>query len=96
MRGNESVKFTDISADTSAFELKGGAYTLDVVATFGGGSVALERLGPDGSTWLTLESALTITAAGSSGAVALPPGSYRLNLTTASAVYATVTRVPGE
>jgi hypothetical protein len=39
--------------------VKGGAYGLSVVATFGGGNVQLQLLGPDGSTWLNVGSAIT-------------------------------------
>lgn len=96
MRGQQAVSFSNISATTAAFTLRGGAYTLDVQATFGGGSVTLQRLGPDGTNYITADAAASVTAAGTTGAMALPPGQYRLLVTTATAVYATVARVPGE
>jgi hypothetical protein len=94
MRSPEAVLFSNISATPAAFLLEGGAYVLDVVATWGGGSVTLNRLGPDGSTYLAAVTALTAT--GTSGAVALPKGRYQLAIATATAVYASVVRVPGE
>lgn len=94
MRAPESVAFKNISATPAAFTLSGGVYVLDAVATWGGGSLTLQRLGPDGST--LLDAATALTANGTSGAIALPPGSYRLTIATATAVYVTVVRVPGE
>jgi hypothetical protein len=87
----ESRQFAGISATTGAFTLKGGRYSLVVTATFGGGNVQLQTLALDGSTWITLGSA--ITAAGNQ-TYDLPPASYRLGITTATAVYASLTNVP--
>lgn len=94
MRALDGVHFSNISATPAAFNLRGGVYALDVIATWGGGSVTLSRLGPDGSTYLTAATALT--ANGTSGGVALPPGTYELIIATATAVYASLTRIPGE
>ncbi len=93
MRGQESVKFSNIAATTSAFELRGGRYLFTAVATFGGGSVGLETLAADQTTWLTCLTALTVAG----GAVLdLAPGQYRFTVSTATAVYASVARVPLE
>lgn len=73
--------------------LLGGAYCLDVVAT-GAGSVTLQRLGPDGATWITAATALTAT--GTSGSLALPTGTYRITVAGLTAVYASLTPTPGE
>lgn len=94
MRAHDAHTFSNISADTAEFALTGGVYVVDAVATWGGGSITLERLGPDGTTWLTAVTALT--ANGVSAASALPPGQYRVAVATATAVYVTVVRVPGE
>lgn len=89
----ESKSFSNISASTAAFALLGGKYAIAALATFGGGSVKLQALGPDGSTYLSLSSASDFTAAG--GAVVdLPPGQYRFTIATATAVYTSVTRIP--
>jgi hypothetical protein len=70
----DSQSFTNIAATTSAFPLKGGTYTVDVIgSTFG--TVTLQRLGPDASTYLT---ALTAFAANGSANVTLPPGQYKV------------------
>lgn len=93
MRAQEAVKFENIAATTSAFVLNGGRYQFAVTATFGGGSVGIEMLGPNGSSWLLVATALT-----AAGVVTyeLPPGQYRVVIATATAVYVTIVRVPGE
>lgn len=93
MRAHESVKLSNIAATTAAFILNGGDYMLLVVATFGGGNVVLEALGPNGSTWLPIHTALT--ANGVTG-FSIPPGQYRLAITTATGVYVGINRIPGE
>jgi hypothetical protein len=87
----QSFQFTNIAATTAGFVVKGGSYGLSVVATFGGGNVQLQLLGPDGSTWLSVGSAVTANGFAS---LTLPPGTYRIAITTATAVYAALTSVP--
>jgi hypothetical protein len=89
----DSKSFSNISATTSSFELFGGYYFVAVVATFGGGNVELQLLGPDQSTWLSAPTALKLTAAGTIAGY-LPPGLYRFAITTATAVYCSVAGVP--
>ena len=89
----DSQEFSNISASTSAFKLQGGYYVVAAVATFGGGSVELQALGPDQSTWLSLPTALKLTAAGMIAGY-LPPGQYRFAITTATGVYCSVAGVP--
>jgi hypothetical protein len=91
--GQEGVAFSNISATTAAFPLNGGRYACVVTATFGGGSVKLQTLAGDGSTWISLSSATDFTVAGV-GAADLPPGQFRFTIATATAVYCSVTRVP--
>lgn len=95
MRGNEAVRpFANAAAGTSAaFELMGGAYVLDFVAT-GTGTVDLQRLGPDGATYFAVIT--QITANGTSGSIALPPGQYKVVVATFTAIYVSITRIPGE
>jgi hypothetical protein len=70
------VAFSNIAATTAAFTLSGGTYQLTVVgATFG--TVTLQVLGGDGSTWLTAQTAF---AANGTASVNLAPGSYRFAL----------------
>lgn len=85
--GSDSQVFKNISATTAAFALIGGKYMLTCSATFGGGSVTLQTLPADGSTWLT--AATAITAAGTA-VVDLPPGQFRFAVATATAVYVSV------
>lgn len=93
MSAVDGTSFSDISAATGEFYLKGGYYMVAAVATWSSGNVELQMLGPDGSTWLSAPTALKLSA---NGAIAgyLPPGQYRFNVTTATAVYCSVTAVP--
>jgi hypothetical protein len=90
---SEGKVFTTISATTAAFPLTGGKYAASATATFGGGSVKLQTLLADGSTWQSVSSVTDFTAAGF-GTVDLPPGQYRFTIATATAVFCAVTRVP--
>ena len=75
-RIDENQKFSNINATTAVFNLDGGKYCVDVIAsTFG--TVTLQRLGPDGSTYLT---ALTAFAANGTANADLPPGQYKVAL----------------
>ena len=80
----EKQEHSNISATTSAFTLRGGQYGATVIATFGGGSVTLQRLAMDGATWVTC---LTAFTAAGYASVNLPSGSYRWAIATATAVY---------
>ena len=79
----ENFKFINISATTAPFTLRGGNYGLTCHATFGGGSVALQRLSTDGTTYVTVLTALTADGYGNAN---LPSGTYQLLITTATAV----------
>lgn len=110
MRAPESNSLSQVAAGVSAaFPLEGGQYLASVVATgiSGSNTVELQRLGPDGSTWLSLsasfnnagtEADLVIGKFSANGAKLLPlaPGNYRWNVTTATNTFAEVQRVPGE
>lgn len=93
MRGTESIKFSNISATPAAFALDGGLYELAGVATWSAGNIELQGLGPDGSTYLSAPTAMKLTANGKIQGY-LPPGQYKLIITTSTAVYATISRVP--
>jgi microcystin-dependent protein len=84
--------FSNISANTSPFKLSGGQYGIDVVATFGGGSVKPQKLLGDGSTYASVSSGTDFSAAGYA-TINLPKGSYRLTIATATAVYASIARI---
>jgi hypothetical protein len=81
----DEAKFSNISATTAPFVLKGGQYGVTVTATFSSGTVTLQRLGPDGSTYVT---ALTAFSSAGFATAYLPQGTYRFAIATASAVYA--------
>ena len=95
MNVTESVLFT--SALPGPFTLKGGRYLFSVTATFGGGSVALQGLLPDGTTFATVPdvagNAVSLTAAGWK-TVDLTPGQYKITIVTATSVLANATSVP--
>lgn len=86
----ENFPFSNISATTSPFILRGGNYGLTCHATFGGGNIALQRLATDGSTFVTVITALTADGYASAN---LPSGSYRLAITTATGVYCDVVAI---
>ena len=88
----DGAVFANISATTAPFRLGGGRYNAAVLATFGGGSVMLQALGPDGTTWLSI-GASSDFAANDIATVDLAPGQYRL-IATATGVSCSVWRVP--
>lgn len=84
MRAGQAVRFDNISVTTGNFTLYGGDYQIAVVATFGGGNVVLEQLGPDNVTYFAMHSVIT---ANGTTRVQVPPGVYRFRITTATAVF---------
>lgn len=86
------VSFSGLSATPAAFTVLGGLYAFAVAATFGGGNVDLQMLMPDGTTY---ESVLTtVVTANGQRLVDLPPGTYKVVITTATAVQGSLIRVP--
>jgi hypothetical protein len=87
----DGVSFSGLSATPSAFTLLGGKYMLAANATWGGGSLTLSVLMPDGTTYVTAATALS-----ADGVVVanLPPGTYELIIATATAVQGSLIRVP--
>jgi hypothetical protein len=88
--GIEIQKFSNISATTASFTLRGGQYAVTAYATWGGGSATLQRLAVDNATWVNC---LTAFSADGFATVNLPSGTYRIAIATASAVYIDVTSV---
>ena len=79
-------KWSNISATPATFALRGGLYTLTVMATWNStGTVTLQRLAPDASTYVT---ALTAFSANGYATAQLPSGTYKLTIATATAIYA--------
>lgn len=93
MRAIDGTSFSNISATTSGFALGGGLYGVDMVAT-GTGTLTLQKLGADGSTWVACFTGVTTTT--SYNSVWLPAGTYRLAVATFTAVYANIRRIPEE
>lgn len=86
----DNKTFNNLSATPSAFHLYGGQYAVTVHATFGGGSVTLQRQAADGATFVTCLTAFTTDGYAT---VNLPAGTYQLTIATATAVYADVSSV---
>jgi hypothetical protein len=79
---------------TAPFTLDGGQFTGIATATWGGGNVALQILAADGVTYVTVAaftSAVTVRLT-----LLLPAGQYRFLVTTATAVYISLTNRPLE
>ena len=83
----ENFPFKNASTTQGPFILRGGNYGMTVHATFGGGSVTLQRLAPDGVTFVTV---LTAFAADGYASANLPAGTYQIAIVTATAVYVDV------
>lgn len=82
---SNGFKVSGASATQGPFELLGGKYGVSAVATFGGGTVKLQILGPDGSTYISIGSTTDFSAAGYA-AVDLPPCQVQVTIATATAV----------
>ena len=67
----DAKEFSNIAATTAAFTLNGGCYMVACVGT-GFGTVDLQALGPDQSTWLATPTAAHFTANGTVGPVSEP------------------------
>lgn len=86
----EYALFSGVSSTPGSFALRGGQYGVTVKASFGGGSVTLQRLSPDASTYVTCLSAFTTDGYATAN---LPTGTYRLLVATATQIYADVVSV---
>ena len=82
------------SATGVAQSWPGGRGSFAVAGTFGGTTVSLQLLGPDGATWTDVGPDVTLTAAGV-GNFELPPSDIRAAVTggTPSGLYATAIQV---
>lgn len=83
----ENIVYKNISATPAVFQLRGGNYGLTVTATWGGGSLTLQRLAADGTTYVTVSPAITVDGYVN---INLPNGTYKLLLATATALYVDV------
>lgn len=95
MRSEEGFSYSSLgTANSSNFPLQGGAYVMDAIATWNSGSITLQRLGPDNATFIVAATALS--ADGTTGSLALPPGTYRIAVASATNLWISVIRIPGE
>lgn len=78
-------QYDNISADTADFTIRGGLYGMAVTATWGGGSVTLQRKSRNGSVYVTV---FTAFAADGYASVNLISGTYKIAVATATGVYA--------
>lgn len=85
--------FSNIAANTAQFYLKGGYYVVASVFS-GAGSVELQGLGPDGTTFVSMPTPLKLTTTATSVGGYAPPGQYRFTITTVTAVFCNVSGVP--
>lgn len=94
MNHNEAVKNTFAAAgSTSAFKLAGGYYQLAATSSnWNSGNLKVDQLMPDGTTWVQ-SATLALTANGVVFGY-LPPGQFRLTLTTTADAAAALARVP--
>lgn len=69
-----AVSYSNISATTAAFQLSAGKYALDTLFT-GTGSVTLQVLGGDGSTYIDVQA---VSTSGTHAALDLAAGTYKL------------------
>lgn len=90
-----SVLLSNASVTGSAITWQGGRGFLTAVGTFGGTSLQLQYLGPDGITWVPVGSAITAAA---SAAVDVAPGRIRMAVTggTPSGLYADINPLGGK
>ncbi len=85
----DEVKFSNISATTAPFSLKGGQYGVTVTATFSSSYTTASRAG----RLYTYVTALTAFSAAGFATTYLPQGTYRFAIASSTAVYAEVTGV---
>ena len=90
INGAENIVIVNKAATQGPFTLAGGKYGVTASATWGGGSATLQRLGPDGTTYVTC---LTAFSANGYASVDLPPGTYQVAIATATAVYVEVVNI---
>ena len=86
-QGGASVLGENIAATGAAVAWPGGQGVFMATATFGGGTVKLQtKMRDANATWVDVENA-SLTAAGTK-VFYLPPCEVRVNIATATAVYA--------
>ena len=87
----DQVIYSNIAATTSPFVLRGGSYWIETKST-GSGTLDLQKLGPDGTTYTARITQITATAGQQT--ISLPPGTYKWVIATFTANYLEITRIP--
>lgn len=87
----QPVVANNISADTATFILQGGTYGMTCVGT-GFGTVDLKLMAQDGSTFFSVLAAAF--AANGYKSITIPPGIYKISVTTTTGVYVQIAKVP--
>lgn len=90
-RGNTIVLASSAAVTSLPTQWPGGLGMFTAEATFGGGTVSLQMQTENG-TWVAVGSDTTLTANGAAG-FWMPPGPIRVAITTATLVFAYVTRM---
>lgn len=89
----KATLLSNASATGSAVEWKGGKTLVTAEATWGGGTVKLQVSTPNGTYVDMTSPAVSFTANGAI-VVDLPPGLYKGNVATATAVYMYLISIP--
>ena len=94
MRAVDGFTLSNASANSAPFQLNGGLYGITAIAgDWSSGSATLEILAADGSTYVT---AATAFSANGYETAYLPQGTFKIAVASATGVYVTVRRIPGE
>ena len=85
---------SNASATGSPVAVQGGYYSFAAVGTWGGSTLSLQLLGPDGTTYIDLGGSADLTANGAAY-VSLPSGTVKAVLTggAPSGIYATLSKI---
>jgi hypothetical protein len=89
----DRISLSNASTSSAYVTLLGGLYSLSAIATWSSGSLQVGMLAGDGSTNIPVGTALS---ANGQNTVYIPAGQYRITVTTSTAVYATLVRIPAE
>ncbi len=91
--GKGKLVLTSNSSTPAYLNWHGGRCMLIANATWGGGNIKLQTPGPDASGTATDIANSTLSANGTLN-LDLPPGQYKVVITTATAVYASLIHIP--
>jgi hypothetical protein len=87
--GVSDIKYSNVASTQGPFTLRGGCYGMTVIGT-GFGTVTLNKLAADGSTYVS--TGISFAANGYQSGN-LPSGTYQIAIATTTAVYAEITSI---